>query len=106
MVQRSGSAGQGKVLFVQNNFYYDAFFLKAIGASFLLRSFVVLMSADLSAFVVLNGACDNGWCTTPNSSTRYHVSIFPQKLALNTVAQWITAIRCELLRCLIQVHCS
>jgi hypothetical protein len=34
MVQRSGSAGQGKVLFVQNNFYYDAFFLKAIGASF------------------------------------------------------------------------
>jgi len=51
MVQRSGNGGQGNVLFVQNNFYYDAFFLKAI---------------------VLNGACDDGWCTVPNSTTRYH----------------------------------
>jgi hypothetical protein len=24
---------------------------------------------------VLNGACDNGWCTTPNNSARYHVSL-------------------------------
>jgi hypothetical protein len=31
MVQRSGADGQGNYLFVQNNFYYDAFFLKAIG---------------------------------------------------------------------------
>ncbi|KAF8061672.1 hypothetical protein FPV67DRAFT_1673289 [Lyophyllum atratum] len=51
MVQRTGEAGRGHVLFVQNNFYYDAFFLKAI---------------------VLNGACDNGWCHPPNSSERYH----------------------------------
>lgn len=51
MVQRSGNAGQGKLLFIQNNFYYDAFFLKAI---------------------VLNGACDNGWCSIPNSSEKYH----------------------------------
>jgi len=36
MVQRTGDGGQGKVLFVQNNFYYDAFFLKAIGASYTL----------------------------------------------------------------------
>lgn len=33
MVQRTGEQGQGNVLFVQNNFYYDAFFLKAIGKS-------------------------------------------------------------------------
>lgn len=33
MVQRTGSDGQGNFLFVQNNFYYDAFFLKAIGKS-------------------------------------------------------------------------
>ena len=39
MVQRTGSQGQGNVLFVQNNFYYDAFFLKAIGM--LLTSFTV-----------------------------------------------------------------
>jgi integrin alpha FG-GAP repeat containing protein 1 len=32
MIQRTGQQGQGNVLFVQNNFYYDAFFLKAIGA--------------------------------------------------------------------------
>jgi integrin alpha FG-GAP repeat containing protein 1 len=33
MVQRTGEQGQGNVFFVQNNFYYDAFFLKAIGKS-------------------------------------------------------------------------
>jgi integrin alpha FG-GAP repeat containing protein 1 len=75
MVQRTGDAGSGKVLFVQNNFYYDAFFLKAIGAPFLVLIFLLaLVSADLSAVTVLNGACDNGWCTMPNSSARYHVS--------------------------------
>lgn len=31
MVQRTGTQGEGHILFVQNNFYYDAFFLKAIG---------------------------------------------------------------------------
>lgn len=31
MVHRTGDSGQGNILFVQNNFYYDAFFLKAIG---------------------------------------------------------------------------
>ncbi|KAI0927900.1 hypothetical protein AcV7_009379 [Taiwanofungus camphoratus] len=51
MVQRTGEQGQGTVLFVQNNFYYDAFFLKAI---------------------VLNGACGSGLCSTPNGSVKYH----------------------------------
>lgn len=32
LVQRTGSQDGNKILFVQNNFYYDAFFLKAIGA--------------------------------------------------------------------------
>ncbi|KAF9647285.1 hypothetical protein BDM02DRAFT_3098371 [Thelephora ganbajun] len=50
MVQRTGEQGQGSVWFVQNNFYYDAFFLKAI---------------------VLNGGCPSGWCYTANSS-RFH----------------------------------
>ena len=31
LVQRTGSAGHGNFLFIQNNFYFDAFFLKAIG---------------------------------------------------------------------------
>jgi len=48
MVQRTGDQGEGNILFVQNNFYYDAFFLKAI---------------------VLNGACGGGLCT--NGSTKY-----------------------------------
>jgi integrin alpha FG-GAP repeat containing protein 1 len=30
MMQRTGEQGAGRVLFVQNNFYYDAFFMKAI----------------------------------------------------------------------------
>ncbi|KAJ7368771.1 hypothetical protein DFH08DRAFT_762818 [Mycena albidolilacea] len=51
MVQRTGTLGHGNVLFVQNNFYYDAFFLKAI---------------------VLNGACGNGWCYGPNGTEKYH----------------------------------
>ncbi|KAF8968304.1 hypothetical protein BDZ97DRAFT_1655046 [Flammula alnicola] len=51
MVQRTGVDGRGNFLFIQNNFYYDAFFLKAI---------------------VLNGACNNGWCYSPNGSERYH----------------------------------
>ncbi|KAI0071009.1 hypothetical protein K474DRAFT_1712830 [Panus rudis PR-1116 ss-1] len=51
MVQRTGQQREGNVLFVQNNFYYDAFFLKAI---------------------VLNGACNIGLCTSPNGSLRYH----------------------------------
>lgn len=51
MVQRSGLQGEGSILFVQNNFYFDAFFLKAI---------------------VLNGACGSGLCTAPNTSIKYH----------------------------------
>lgn len=34
MVQRTGQSGEGTILFVQNNFYYDAFFLKALGEFF------------------------------------------------------------------------
>ncbi|KAJ7611627.1 hypothetical protein FB45DRAFT_940496 [Roridomyces roridus] len=51
MVQRTSGSGRGNIMFVQNNFYYDAFFLKAI---------------------VLNGACGNGWCYGPNGTDRYH----------------------------------
>ncbi|KAI1783408.1 integrin alpha N-terminal domain-containing protein [Ganoderma leucocontextum] len=51
MVQRTGEQGQGNVLFVQNNFYYDAFFLKAI---------------------VLNGACGSGTCPASNGVNKYH----------------------------------
>jgi integrin alpha FG-GAP repeat containing protein 1 len=40
MVQRTGGQGAGRVLFVQNNFYYDAFFMKAIrGSPFFLSYF-------------------------------------------------------------------
>ncbi|KAI6158884.1 hypothetical protein EDD17DRAFT_1888220 [Pisolithus thermaeus] len=40
LVQRTGAQGKGTVLFIQNNFYYDAFFLKAIATPglWLLRS--------------------------------------------------------------------
>jgi len=50
LVQRTGRTGQGSISFVQNNVYYDAFFLKAI---------------------VMNGACNNGWCYEENGTTRY-----------------------------------
>ncbi|GJE88027.1 VCBS repeat-containing protein [Phanerochaete sordida] len=51
MVQRTDRQGEGNIVFVQNNFYFDAFFLKAI---------------------VLNGACGSGMCSAPNSSLKYH----------------------------------
>ncbi|KAI0303281.1 hypothetical protein B0F90DRAFT_1709692 [Multifurca ochricompacta] len=51
MVQRTGEQGEGRVLFVQNNFYYDAFFMKAI---------------------LLNGACSSGWCIPENSSLPWY----------------------------------
>ncbi|KAH9979777.1 hypothetical protein BJV77DRAFT_1048772 [Russula vinacea] len=47
MVRRTGEQGAGRVLFIQNNFDYDAFFMKAI---------------------LLNGACSSGWCQPENSS--------------------------------------
>ncbi|KAG8858531.1 hypothetical protein FRB96_005203 [Tulasnella sp. 330] len=51
LVQRTGQQANQKITFIQNNFFYDSFFLKAI---------------------VLNGACD-GWCQPANSSDpKYH----------------------------------
>lgn len=50
MVQRTGAQGQGNILFVQNNFYYDAFFLKAIG-EYWLRTLLEtwVLTANLSS---------------------------------------------------------
>lgn len=70
MVQRTGEQGQGNVWFVQNNFYYDAFFLKAIGKS---PTSCFCLFADVS--LVLNGGCSSGWCYTANGS-RFHVCFF------------------------------
>ncbi|KAI6111074.1 hypothetical protein F5141DRAFT_1112387 [Pisolithus sp. B1] len=49
LVQRTGAQGEGTVSFIQNNFYYDAFFLKAIGSA--------------------QWCMDGGWCSLPNGST-------------------------------------
>jgi len=46
MVQRIGSQSGSRVLFIQNNFYYDAFFLKAIG-SFLFSVGMDAFSSEL-----------------------------------------------------------
>ncbi|KAF9453642.1 hypothetical protein P691DRAFT_812990 [Macrolepiota fuliginosa MF-IS2] len=55
LVQRTGSQDGSKVLFVQNNFYYDAFFLKAI---------------------VLSGACNSGRCYSSYSGASYKYTVF------------------------------
>jgi hypothetical protein len=68
------------VTFVQNNFFHDAFFLKAIGA--VLHYFLAVICSYLH-FTVLNGAC-NGLCTPDNSSQpRYHVRAYLSLLRLN-----------------------
>jgi integrin alpha FG-GAP repeat containing protein 1 len=71
MVQRTGQAGEGTVLFVQNNFYYDAFFLKALGKFSVHCCYVHLIHCRTHS--VLNGACDSGWCYSQNNSVRYHL---------------------------------
>ncbi|KAF8590510.1 hypothetical protein K439DRAFT_1381934 [Ramaria rubella] len=47
LVQRTGEQGDGSNTFIHNNFFYDAFFLKAM---------------------VLNRPCEGGWCTLENGS--------------------------------------
>ena len=69
-MQRTGKQGQGTITLVQNNVFHDAFFLKAIGASF--NSRPVLSNGS---FAVLNGAC-NGYCTPKNAiEPSYHVRV-------------------------------
>lgn len=71
MVQRTGEQGEGNILFIQNNFYYDAFFLKAIG-EFSFHS-IECVCPDTSWHEVLNGACGGGMCKSINGSGTYQV---------------------------------
>jgi integrin alpha FG-GAP repeat containing protein 1 len=70
MVQRSGEQGQGKVTFIQNNFYHDAFFLKAQGESAKLDGRI---NGQVTDSAVLNGACD-GDCQPTSGGGKYKVS--------------------------------
>ena len=74
LVQRTGEQGSGTNSFVHNNFFYDAFFLKAMGKLYSAKSCV-----DLSFFIVLNRPCDGGSCTMKNG-TKYEVTIEAVKL--------------------------
>jgi integrin alpha FG-GAP repeat containing protein 1 len=65
LVQRTGKDGQGKLAFVQNNFYHDAFFLKAIGETMDMGALKI--SADMGSSV-LNHACPSGRCVAPNGT--------------------------------------
>ena len=77
MVQRTGEQGAGRILFVQNNFYYDAFFMKAIRMGTFLSDSPSRLTPLISAprmDTVLNGACSSGWCQPENTSLpRYPV---------------------------------
>lgn len=59
MVQRTGQQGAGRLLFVQNNFYYDAFFMKAIRPS-LFHTSVTYIISDL--FFLSCVVCSTEWC--------------------------------------------
>lgn len=66
LVLRTGAQGAGTSTFIHNNFFYDAFFLKAIGKLFyLFLPFIAL----LNLYTVLNRPCDTGLCTFDNGST-------------------------------------
>jgi integrin alpha FG-GAP repeat containing protein 1 len=69
LVQRTGEQGGGTNSFIHNNFFYDAFFLKAMG-----KLCSAWTSGDLSFSLVLNRPCDGGQCTMKNG-TKYEVSV-------------------------------
>lgn len=56
MVRRTGDQGAGRVLFVQNNFVYDAFFMKAICTATFLS---VLLSPCLTFFLLRLWGCSD-----------------------------------------------
>lgn len=98
LVQRMGEQGQGSFLFVQNNFFFDAFFLKAMVSLSLCRATVFTNETVL----VLKGACNNGWCAGSNGSASYHVSAATLHCAYPLIL--VAAFRCELFGCILQVH--
>jgi integrin alpha FG-GAP repeat containing protein 1 len=75
VVQRTGEQGAGRILFVQNNFYYDAFFMKAIRMVVFLSDVPSHLTPLISApwiDTVLNGACSSGWCQPESSSLPHY----------------------------------
>lgn len=71
MVQRTGSGGAAReVVFIKNNYFHDAFFLKALGQS----PFWHNTGAVLICVIVLNGAC-SVWCEPEKGDERYRVSL-------------------------------
>jgi integrin alpha FG-GAP repeat containing protein 1 len=78
MVQRTGEQGAGQVVFIQNNFAYDAFFMKAICTAIFP---VPAVSSDLIlprlGCAVLNGACSSGKCLPENSTLAPYPVSFP-----------------------------
>lgn len=69
LVQRTGNDKQGTITFIQNNFYYDAFFLKAIGKPPPRQITPVFRHSPNSP--VLNGACNNGECSVEEGENTY-----------------------------------
>ena len=88
MVQRTGEQGQGNVLFVQNNFYYDAFFLKAIGKSSPRRLYPFsYVSYQFSTVAVQAGGvtlrmAPNSMCVLPSNPGIFSY-IFPQPFGVS-----------------------
>jgi hypothetical protein len=111
MVQRTGEQGAGRVLFVQNNFYYDAFFMKAIRTQRFSLYILLSVLSDLLASqmgAVLNGACSSGWCQPENDSLpRYPVHFFlitSFRGTSNHAYVSHTALRRQHLRRKLQIH--
>jgi len=61
MVRRTGDQGAGRVLFIQNNFDYDAFFMKAIGAA-IIYIHILFSLSYLTLFPPTSvGVCSAEW---------------------------------------------
>jgi integrin alpha FG-GAP repeat containing protein 1 len=72
MIERSGKQDQGRITFIKNGAFRDAFFLKALGKPSFPRS---LRYPDTIAFcTVLDGACQGDMCVSTSDGTLYSVS--------------------------------
>lgn len=98
-VQRTGAQKRGTVTFIQNNFYYDAFFLNAIG----------MYDPVFGTLLALMVGTSVEWCVRQwllHFAERFKLFGECRTLHRRVGSQRQTAIWRELFRGVVQVHCS
>ena len=76
MVERTGKQDAGRITFVRNNAFHDAFFLKALGMSLPKSKWMISPRSGLMhQLAVLDGACQGDICVSAHGGKSYSVSV-------------------------------